>query len=66
MAVRVRQNPIQWPKVAEALSLGKMMQICDELELNHVIYEGDCLFVVKVVTSDETNWSDMGSVVLEI
>lgn len=49
VSVAVKLSPAQRPEVAEALSLRKMLQICNELELNSVL-KGDCSTVVKAAT----------------
>lgn len=42
------------PAMAEAMALRKLMFICLELELNLVIFEGNCLEVVKAANSSES------------
>lgn len=44
-------NSLTKLKLAEALALRKAMSICWELELPNVLFEGDCLQVIKADTT---------------
>lgn len=52
VAICLNQFVVQWLEVAEALALRKIMQICEDLDMIRVIFEGNCLLVVKAATKE--------------
>lgn len=53
LSMCIPQSIMQRPEVMEALSLWRMMEICDKLKIENVIFKGDCLAVVKAVAMKE-------------
>lgn len=53
------------PEVVEALALRKIMQICEDLDSNRVIFERDCLPIVNAVNADELLSSETASILFD-
>lgn len=63
---RIPQAPAQKPEVAEALALRKSMQVCLEIGLKQVVFEGNCQTVVRAATSTEENRSEIAAILHDI
>lgn len=38
------------------------MKLCEEIDLNHLIFEGDCLIVIKGILSEKDVSNEIGSI----
>ncbi|KAF5445267.1 hypothetical protein F2P56_034332 [Juglans regia] len=66
LAVCDSRRNVQSPKVAESMALWKAMQICNELNIQKVIFEGDAKTVIMAVKNDEEILSLVGPLIDDI
>ncbi|KAF5458621.1 hypothetical protein F2P56_022638 [Juglans regia] len=54
------------PEVAECQALWKALQMCNDLNIQNAIFEGDAKVVIMAVKGDEENLSYFGSLIDDI
>lgn len=54
------------PMAAEAWARGQALQFGKEMGFTHLILEGDARAIVEAVNSEDTNWSKIGHLVMDI
>lgn len=64
--VCIHQTSVQYLEVVEAFTLRKLMHINDELDLNHITFEGDYLLMVKYANLENKNQMKIGLVIHSI
>ncbi|XP_042972955.1 uncharacterized protein LOC122304757 [Carya illinoinensis] len=60
VCVCASHKPVVKPVLAEGLALRRAMEVCAELGLGRVVFEGDAKIIVQAVTSDEEINADYG------
>ncbi|KAF5452147.1 hypothetical protein F2P56_027178 [Juglans regia] len=63
VVVEGQQRYVVQPAVAESYALWKAIEVCRDLNLERVIFEGDAQVIVKAVNSKEEDRSAYGSIV---
>ncbi|XP_042962456.1 uncharacterized protein LOC122296723 [Carya illinoinensis] len=63
ICVCASHKPVVKPVLAEGLALRRAMEVCAELGLGRVVFEGDAKIIVQAVTSDEEISADYGVLV---
>lgn len=63
VVVEGQQSNVDQPAVAESYALWKAMEVCRDLNMERVIFEGDAQLIVKAVNDLEEDRSVFGSIV---
>ncbi|XP_042939525.1 uncharacterized protein LOC122274565 [Carya illinoinensis] len=63
LCVCASHKPIVKPVMAEGLALRRAMEVCVDLGLGRMVFEGDAQIIVQAVTSDEEISADYGVLV---
>ncbi|XP_042954569.1 uncharacterized protein LOC122290978 [Carya illinoinensis] len=65
VCVCASHKPVVKPVMAEGLALRRAMEVCADLGLGRVVFEGDAQIIVQAVNSDEVISADYGVLVYD-
>ncbi|XP_042954550.1 uncharacterized protein LOC122290955 [Carya illinoinensis] len=66
LAVCDSRSNILTAEVAECYALWKPLQVCSELNVQKVIFEGDAKAIIEAVKNNEEDWSDIDPLIEDI